>query len=112
MPYQCGKTPNGTGQSLPSHRFRTQSNRNFGDLRTLELGYRLDQIYEVWHFPKIIHHLFASYINTFLKIKEAFGCPDDCQTPNNSNSTSKTLPNGKAFRIPFVETLPNSFLIA
>jgi hypothetical protein len=50
--------------------------------KALELGYRLDQIYEVWHFPESSHDLFASYINTFLKIKqEASGFPDDCQTP-------------------------------
>jgi hypothetical protein len=46
--------------------------------KALELGYRLDQIYEVWHFPESSHDLFASYINTFLKIKqEASGFPDD-----------------------------------
>jgi hypothetical protein len=66
--------------------------------KALELGYRLDQIYEVWHFPKSSHNLFASYINTFLKIKqEASGFPDDCQTPEQINSTSKTFYSGKAF---------------
>jgi hypothetical protein len=46
------------------------------------MGYRVDQIYEVWHFPQSSHDLFASYINTFLKIKqEASGFPEDCETP-------------------------------
>jgi hypothetical protein len=50
--------------------------------KALELGYRLDQIYEVWHFPQSSHDLFASYINTFLKIKqESSGFPEDCDTP-------------------------------
>jgi hypothetical protein len=49
--------------------------------KALELGYRLDEIYEVWIFPESSHDLFASYINTFLKIKQqASGFPDDCQT--------------------------------
>jgi hypothetical protein len=29
--------------------------------KALELGYRLDQIYEVWHFPESSHDLSASY---------------------------------------------------
>jgi hypothetical protein len=50
--------------------------------KALELGYRLDCIHEVWHFPESSHDLFASYINIFLKIKqEAYGFPDECQTP-------------------------------
>jgi hypothetical protein len=50
--------------------------------RALEFGYRLDQIYEFWHFPESSHDLFDSYINTSLKLKqEASGFPDDCQTP-------------------------------
>ncbi|XP_056001762.1 uncharacterized protein LOC130048746 [Ostrea edulis] len=49
--------------------------------KALDLGYRLDRIYEVWHFEKTSDHLFRAYINTFLKIKqEASGFPEDCQT--------------------------------
>jgi hypothetical protein len=49
--------------------------------KALEVRYQLDQIYEVWHFPESSQNLFASYINTFLKIKqEASGFPDQCQT--------------------------------
>jgi hypothetical protein len=49
--------------------------------KALELGYRLDCIHEVWHFPESSHDLFASYINTFLKIKqEASGFLDGCET--------------------------------
>jgi hypothetical protein len=50
--------------------------------KALELGYRLDCNHEVWHFPESSHDIFASYINTFLKIKqEASGFPDEYQTP-------------------------------
>jgi hypothetical protein len=50
--------------------------------KALEMGYRLDQIYEVWHFPQTSQDLFRSYIDTFLKIKqEASGFPDGCETP-------------------------------
>jgi hypothetical protein len=50
--------------------------------KALELGYRLNCIHEVWHFPESSQDVFASYINTFLKIKqEASGFPDDCNTP-------------------------------
>jgi hypothetical protein len=50
--------------------------------KALEMGYQLDQMYEVWHFPQTSDDLFASYINTFLKIKqEASGFPEECQTP-------------------------------
>jgi hypothetical protein len=50
--------------------------------KALQLGYQLGQIYEVWHFPESSNDLFASYINTFLKIKqEASGFPNDCHTP-------------------------------
>jgi hypothetical protein len=50
--------------------------------KALELGYRLDCIHEVWHFPQTSQDLFASYINTFLKLKqEVSGFPDGCETP-------------------------------
>jgi hypothetical protein len=50
--------------------------------KAFELGYRLDQIYEVWHFEKTSKNLFQSYIDTFLKIKEeASEFPDQCNTP-------------------------------
>jgi hypothetical protein len=50
--------------------------------KALELGYRPDCIHEVWHFPQTSQHLFAAYINTFLKLKqEASGFPDGCETP-------------------------------
>ena len=42
----------------------------------VELGYRIDYIYEVWHFEETYKELFEEYVNTWLKIKqEASGWP-------------------------------------
>jgi hypothetical protein len=57
-------------QHTNSQRSLTETWVNSELQKALELGYRLDQIYKVWHFPESSHDLFASYINTFLKIKQ------------------------------------------
>ena len=42
----------------------------------IELGYRMDYIYKVWHFEETCEGLFENYVNTWLKIKqEASGWP-------------------------------------
>ena len=42
----------------------------------VELGYRIDYLYEVWHFEETCQGLFEEYVNTWLKIKqEASGWP-------------------------------------
>ena len=52
--------------------------------KAIEKGYKLQKVYEVYHFPESTHYdkktgdggLFVDYINTFLKIKqEASGWP-------------------------------------
>lgn len=52
--------------------------------KSVEKGYRIIKIYEVWHFPETVQFnpqvgkggLFTSYVNTFLKLKqEASGWP-------------------------------------
>ncbi|XP_061170747.1 uncharacterized protein LOC133180197 [Saccostrea echinata] len=49
--------------------------------KALDMGYTLEKIYEVWHFPESSTDLFRPYIDTFLKIKqEASGFPPECQT--------------------------------
>ena len=49
--------------------------------KAIEKGYRVLEIYEVWHFAAFSHNLFKDYINTFLKIKqEASGWPAHCTT--------------------------------
>jgi len=58
-------------------------------LKAVEKGYRILKIYEVYHFEESTEYdkstknggLFASYVNTFLKIKqEASGWPKECET--------------------------------
>jgi hypothetical protein len=38
-------------------------------MKALEMGYEINQIYEVWHYPETETGLLAGYINTWLKIK-------------------------------------------
>ncbi|GBM48104.1 hypothetical protein AVEN_34422-1 [Araneus ventricosus] len=50
--------------------------------KAVEVGYRIEKIYEVHHFKERTTSLFKTYINTFLKTKqEASGWPEKCQTP-------------------------------
>jgi len=55
----------------------------------LEKGYKIQKIYEVWHFDEISQYdsiskcggVFTEYVNTFLKLKqEASGWPEWCQS--------------------------------
>ncbi|XP_062615872.1 uncharacterized protein LOC134277560 [Saccostrea cucullata] len=49
--------------------------------KALDMGYTLEQTYEVWHFKERSQDLFKDYIDTFLKIKqEASGFPSECKT--------------------------------
>jgi len=44
--------------------------------KAVELGYEIQYIYEVWHFPETCQGLFQDYVNTWLKIKQkASGWP-------------------------------------
>ena len=52
-------------------------------VKSLEKGYTLLKIHEVWHFPEDQRRtgLFANYVNTWLKLKqESAGWPSWCQT--------------------------------
>ena len=45
--------------------------------KAVELGYEIQYMCEVWHFPKTCQGLFKDYVNTWLKIKQdATGWPD------------------------------------
>ena len=56
-------------------------------IKALDCGYRMDKIYEVWHFPRHSTELFTRYIDTFLKIKqEASGFPPQCETEEQKQS--------------------------
>ena len=68
----------------------------------LERGYRLLDVYEVWHFPETSQYdkttgggIFAKYIDVFLKIKqESSGYPDRCQTDKDKEKFVR-LPSGR-----------------
>ena len=45
--------------------------------RVLELGYEIEHMYEIWHFPETQEGLFKAYVNKWLKLKqEASGWPE------------------------------------
>ena len=45
--------------------------------KAIELGYQIQYIHEVWHFPQTQEGLFKDYVNTWLKLKqEASGWPE------------------------------------
>ena len=48
--------------------------------KALEKGYRIDQIYEVWHFENSSTELWKEYVRKFLKIKlenSKFTCSEE-----------------------------------
>ena len=49
--------------------------------KAVEMGYILEEIYEVWDYEGKSSELFDDFVNTFLKIKqESSGFPSDCDT--------------------------------
>lgn len=51
------------------------------------MGYRIERIYEIWHFPQTSDTLFKAYIDTFLKKKqEASGFPPECESKEEKRS--------------------------
>jgi hypothetical protein len=88
--------------------------------KALELGYRLDQIYEVWHFPQSSQDLFTSYIDTFLKIKqEVSGFPNGCETLKQQQEYIRDIAQREGIRMnpadikknPSGEPLPKLFCL-
>lgn len=55
--------------------------------KAMDMGYRIERIYEIWHFPQTSDTLFKAYIDTFLKIKqEASGFPPECESEEEKRS--------------------------
>lgn len=49
--------------------------------KAVEMGYTIEEVYEIWHFPESMEGLFAKYVNKWLKLKqEASGWPEWCET--------------------------------
>ena len=50
--------------------------------KALQVGYRILEVYEVWHYPNTSTSLFGQYVKTYLQLKqEASGWPNWCRTP-------------------------------
>ncbi|XP_046862275.1 uncharacterized protein LOC124455682 [Xenia sp. Carnegie-2017] len=53
-------------------------------LKAIEKGYKVIEIFEIWHFENTSSDLFSDYVNYFLRIKqESSGFPSRIQTPEN-----------------------------
>ncbi|XP_044041082.1 uncharacterized protein LOC122870739 [Siniperca chuatsi] len=66
--------------------------------KALEMGYRIAEITEVWHFDRRSDSIFVDYMHTFLKGKqEALGCPSDAVDQEAEKSTSATIMQTKGF---------------
>ncbi|XP_046856165.1 uncharacterized protein LOC124449275 [Xenia sp. Carnegie-2017] len=51
-------------------------------LKAIEKGYKVIEIFEIWHFENTSSDLFSGYVNYFLRIKqESSGFPSRIQTP-------------------------------
>jgi predicted GIY-YIG superfamily endonuclease len=63
---------------------RQKTEENYTNLelqKAVELGYTVTKVHEILHWEKTTTGIFASYINTFLKLKqEASGWPATCKT--------------------------------
>lgn len=64
--------------------------------KAIEKGYRIIEIYEIWHFPKLLPQnqsekgLFTEFINTFIKLKvEASGWPKNGMTESEKDDYIK-----------------------
>jgi len=50
--------------------------------KAVQLGYKILDVYEIWHYPQTSSTLFERYVQTYLQLKqEASGWPTWCQTP-------------------------------
>jgi hypothetical protein len=56
-------------------------------LKAQELGYQIQQVFEIWHYPASTERLFQEYIDTFLKLKtEASGYPGGVESDVQKNT--------------------------
>ena len=78
----------------------------------LDRGYKLLDMYEVWHFSETTQYnresgeegIFAGYINTFLRIKqESSGYPDWCKTEQDKIKFKQDYFEAEGIRLENVE---------
>ena len=79
----CGQTKQtSTCRHTPEERVLTGTWVSVELEKALELGYEIQELYQVWHFSESEVGLFKEYVQMFLKLKqEASGYPAGCDTP-------------------------------
>lgn len=87
----------------------------------LERGYKLLEVYEVWHFPETTQYdkttgsggIFAQYIDVFLKVKqESSGYPDWCKTEQDKDKFKRDYLNVEGISLESVEKNPGLRAVA
>jgi len=85
-------------------------------VKALELGYEIDEYFEIWHYPETSQYnkatgeqgLFSEYINLFLKLKqEASGKPAwiTCEADVDTYINNYFIEEGKLHKISLVKLL-------
>ena len=68
--------------------------------KALDCGYRLMQVYEIWHFDSVSPHFFKGYVDNFLKIKqEASGYPGWCQSDSEKEKFVRDYEEAEGIRL-------------
>lgn len=83
--------------------------------KTVEKGYRILKIYEVWHFTPENRRvgLFKDYVNTWLKLKqESVGWPADCVTPEQKKEYVKAYEQHEGIKLENVAENPGRKAVA
>lgn len=76
--------------------------------KAVDMGYQIDQIYEIWHFPQSSQTLFKAYIDTFLKIKqEASGFPLDCESKKQKQAHIHDIYQREGIKLDLLEVEKN-----
>lgn len=76
--------------------------------KAVDMGYQIDHIYEIWHFPQSSQTLFKAYIDTFLKIKqEASGFPLDCESKEQKQAYIHDIYQREGIKLDLLEVEKN-----
>ena len=81
--------------------------------KAIDMGYELEEVYEVWDFEKGEEGLFAEYVDAWLKIKtEASGWPSGCETEEQKRDFLKRFEEKEGIRLSYEKVVPNPGLKA
>jgi hypothetical protein len=75
--------------------------------KALSLGYRLLEIYQIWHWDEWSDQVYSQYVNKYLKMKqEASGYPDDVKTPEQKEQFKQAYFEAEGIVLDHVEKNP------